>query len=86
MKFWVYAIDWRSRVVELLYICKTEQAANRFKSAYIGNLPVAERDDFVAFKTIGITLVTPDIEKAVEEFEKLNGKCVFGKWPEDVRR
>ena len=86
MKFWVYAIDWRSLVVELLYICKTEQAANRFKSGYIGNLPVAERDDFVACKSLGITPVTPDIEKAVDEFEKLNGKVGFGKWPEDVRR
>lgn len=74
MKFWVYAIDWRSMAIEILAERPNGLLANAVAAGYIGELPVAERDDFVAFKTIGITPVTPDIEAAVQQFKRLNGK------------
>jgi hypothetical protein len=74
MKFWVYAIDWRSMAIEIIEEHNNESGAQKFADGYVAGLPVAERDDFVAFKTIGITPVTPDIEAAVQQFKRLNGR------------
>lgn len=71
MKFWVYSIDWRTAEVEILTEMASESLANEFAAGYIASLPVAERDDFVTFKTIGITPITPVIEAAVEDFKRL---------------
>lgn len=71
MKFWVYAIDWRTAAVEILAERASESLANDFAAGYIVSLPVAERDDFVAFKTIGITPITQEIEAAVEDSKRL---------------
>lgn len=71
MKFWVYSIDWRTAAVEILAERTSESLANEFSAGYIASLPVAERDDFVTFKTIGITPITPVIEAAVEDFKRL---------------
>ncbi len=38
------------------------------------SLPVAERDDFVAYKTIGVTPVTPEIEAVAQQCERIDGK------------
>jgi len=74
MKFWIYAIDWRSMAIEILGERTSSALASSFAAGYVESLPVAERDDFVAFKTIGVTPVTPDIEAAVQQFKRLNGK------------
>ena len=71
MKFWVYSIDWRTAAVEILAEMASESLANEFAAGYIASLPVAERDDFVTFSTIGITPITPVIEAAVEDFKRL---------------
>jgi len=74
MKLWVYAIDWRSMAIEIIAERPNVSLANAVADGYVASLPVAERDDFVAFKTIGVTPVTPDIEAAVQQFKRLNGK------------
>lgn len=71
MKFWVYSIDWRYAAVEILAERTSESLANEFAAGYIASLPVAERDDFVTFKTLGVTPITPEIEAAVEDFKRL---------------
>jgi len=74
MKFWIYAIDWRSMAIEILGERTSSALASQLAGGYVASLPVAERDDFVAFKTVGITPITPDIEAAVEQFKRLNGR------------
>lgn len=74
MKFWVYAIDWRSMAIEIIEEHSSDSRAQKFAGGYIASLPVAERDDFVAFKSLGVTPVSNDIEAAVQQFKRLNGK------------
>jgi hypothetical protein len=74
MKFWVYAIDWRSMAIEILAERPNVSLANAVAAGYVASLPVAERDDFAAFKTVGVTPITPDIEAAVQQFKRLNGR------------
>lgn len=73
MKFWVYAIDWRSMAIEILAERPNVSLANAVAEGYIASLPVAERDDFVTFKTIGVTPVTPEIQAVAQQCHRLNG-------------
>lgn len=74
MKFWVYAIDWRSMAIEILAERPNASLANAIADGYVASLPVAEHDDFVAYKTIGVTPVTPDIEAVAHQCHRLDGK------------
>ena len=72
MKFWVYAIDWRSMAIEILAERPNVSLANAVAEGYIASLPVAERDDFVTFKTIGVTPVTPEIRAIAQQCHRIS--------------
>lgn len=74
MKFWVYAIDWRSMAIEIISEHGSEREAEIAHAKYMAIMPKAELDDFVAFKTLNTTPVSNDMRAAVEQFKRLNGK------------
>lgn len=73
MKFWVYAIDWRSMAIEIIGEYGTGEQAEIAKARYMMIMPKAELDDFVAFKTLNVTPVSNEMRAAVEQFKRLNG-------------
>ena len=73
MKFWVYAIDWRTMAIEIIREHGTKSEAEIAEAKYMAIMPKAELDDFVAFKTLNTTTVSNEMQVAVEEFKRLKG-------------
>lgn len=74
MKFWFYAIDWRSMAIEILGEYPNDKQAQKAVDEYPGALSVCEREDFVAYKTLGVTPVSSEMQNAVDQFKRFNGR------------
>lgn len=76
MKFWVYAIDWRSAAIEIIAEATTKEQAKAAHSAHLAAMTGEQIVDAVQFKTFAITPVSADMEAAVEQFKRLNGRAM----------
>lgn len=76
MTIWVYQIDWRSMAIEVLYECKNTADAERLHGQYLKGLTDEQLVDMTQFKTIGATAVSLEMQNAVEQFKRVNGRVV----------
>jgi hypothetical protein len=74
MKFWLYAIDWRSMAIEILGEYASDIRAQAEAKEYLKELPDEHREDFLIYKTIGVTPVSPEMQSAVDQFKRFNGR------------
>lgn len=76
MKIWVYIIDWRSLAIDVIAECKSEHDAELAHKRYRESLTDDQLIDVTQFKTIAATPVSPEMEAAVQQFKRLNGRTV----------
>lgn len=76
MKIWVYIIDWRSLSIDVIAECNSEHQADLSHQKYRESLTDEQLVDTVQFKTIAATPVSPEMEAAVQQFKRLNGRTV----------
>lgn len=76
MRFWVYSIDWRSLAVNILAECASEQAGEAWITQYIESRTDEQRLDIAEYSTLGITPASPQMQFAVEQFSRLNGRSM----------
>lgn len=74
MKFWVYAIDWRSMAIEIIAECASERKAIAAQEQYVAGLTKSQLMEMVSFKTIARTPASDDMQAAVEQFKRLSGR------------
>lgn len=74
MKFWVYAIDWRSMAIEILGEYPNYKQATKATEQFTEGLTPDQLVDCVAYKTIGVTPVSPEMQSAVDQFKRFNGR------------
>jgi hypothetical protein len=74
MKFWVYAIDWRSMAIEILGEYATDKMAHAAKVQYMEELPPTMLDELVKYKTLDFTPASPEMCESVLQFKRFNGR------------
>lgn len=70
MTLWIYLIDWRTMAVTILAQVDSEAAAEQVKDNYMINMKPDALAEFAKFKTIGITLVSQEMDLAVAPFRR----------------
>jgi hypothetical protein len=76
MNFWVYKIDWRSRAVEIIGYAVNTTKADELITAYFKAIPQTQLDEFQAYHTVDYTPVSPQMNMANEQFNRLGGKAM----------
>lgn len=76
MKFWVYVIDWRAMSIDTVAECSSDRHAVVAQQKYVDSLTGEELVDLIQFKTIAATPVSAEMEAAVAQFSRLNGRTV----------
>lgn len=74
MKFWFYAIDWRSMAIEVLGEFTNEHQADRAHLKHVADMPPAELDAMARYKTLAVCPVSEEMLAAREQFRRLNGR------------
>jgi hypothetical protein len=74
MKFWLFAIDWRSMAIEILGEYSTEKKAQAAKVEHMEELPPALLDELVKYKTLDVTPASPEMCESVLQFKRFNGR------------
>ena len=74
MKFWVYAIDWRSMAIEIIAERDSERKAQGTLAKYLSDRTPEELQVMTAYKTLGTTPATPEMIATVEQFKRVAGR------------